>query len=78
LMMATLDSEQTMLSQCRAFIELFHEGIGSKVVAIGGGDSRNGMPSITRAKGGDKSKERKRKVPETRSSRKKRKIQSKR
>jgi cohesin loading factor subunit SCC2 len=81
LIMVTPDSEQTMLTQCRAFVEFFHEDIGSKVVAIGGGDLPSGIPSTTGDKEGGKLmrlKGRKRKAPETRSAQKKRKIQSKR
>jgi cohesin loading factor subunit SCC2 len=78
MIMTTLDSEQTMLNMCRAFIELFHEGIGSEVVALGGSDLPKRTPRLTGAKGGDKVKGRKRKAPPNRSSQKRRKVQSKR
>ena len=78
MVMTTLDSEQTMLNICRAFIELFHEGIGSEVIALGGSDLPKRTPRLTGAKGGDKVKGRKRKAPPNRSSQKRRKVQSKR
>jgi cohesin loading factor subunit SCC2 len=73
-----LDSEQTMLNICRAFIELFHEGICSEVIALGGSDLSKRTPRLTGAKEGDKVKGRKRKASPNRSSQKRRKGQSKR
>jgi cohesin loading factor subunit SCC2 len=76
----TLDSEQNMLNICRAFIELFHDGICSEVIALGGSDlpKPKRTPRLTSAKEGDKVKGRKRKAPPNRSSQKRRKGQSKR
>ena len=76
----TLDSEQTMLNICRAFIELFHDGICSEVIALGDSDlpKPKRTPRLTSAKEGDKVKGRKRKAPPNRSSQKRRKGQSKR
>jgi cohesin loading factor subunit SCC2 len=78
MVLATLDSEQTMLSMCHAFIELFHEGIDSEVIALAGSDLPKVTPRIMGAKGGDKVKGRKRKAPPNRSSQKRRKVRSKR
>ncbi|KAH6668494.1 sister chromatid cohesion C-terminus-domain-containing protein [Halenospora varia] len=78
MVMTTLDSEQTMLSMCRAFIELFHEGIDSEVIALAGSNLPKRTPRITGTKGGDKVQRRKRKAPPNRLSQKRRKIQSKR
>ena len=62
LMMTKLDSEQTMLAQCRAFVELFQEDIGSSVLVRRVG----GLPRTTGDKSGDKLRlrVRKRKAPE--------------
>lgn len=78
MVMTTLDSEQTMLNICRAFIELFHEGMSSEVIALGGSNLTKRTPRLVGAKGGDKVKGRKRKAPPNRSSQKRRKVQSKR
>ncbi|KAH7418634.1 sister chromatid cohesion C-terminus-domain-containing protein [Cadophora sp. MPI-SDFR-AT-0126] len=78
MVMTTLDSEQNMLNICRAFIELFHEGICSEVIALDGSALPKKTPTLTGAKEGDKVKGRKRKVPPNRSSEKRRKVQRKR
>ncbi|KFX99911.1 hypothetical protein V490_01562 [Pseudogymnoascus sp. VKM F-3557] len=61
-MVTTLDSEQAMLTVCRAFISLFHKGIDSKVAALSAGYLPKGVPRSTGA-GGGKLKGRKRKAP---------------
>ena len=53
MMTAVMDSEQTMLTQCRAFVELFHEDADSESAAIREGDLPSARPSTT----GDKGKE---------------------
>jgi hypothetical protein len=65
-----------MLSTCRAFIKLFHEGIDSEVIALAGSDLRGGTPTSLGAKGGDKVKGRKRKAPPIRASQKRRKVRN--
>jgi cohesin loading factor subunit SCC2 len=62
MMMTTLDSEQAMLTMCRAFIRLFQEGIDFKVDASSGSYSTKGVSRKTGA-GGGKLKGRKRKAP---------------
>ncbi|KAL5350948.1 Sister chromatid cohesion protein 2 [Pseudogymnoascus australis] len=50
MMMTTLDSEKTMLTMCRAFIELSQEVIGSKVGALSGSDFPEEVPRSTGAR----------------------------
>lgn len=73
MMVATLESEQAMLNACYAFIELFHEGLCSKVAAPSGRDLQ-GMLSTTAAKRSNGLKGQERKSPLNRSTRKKRKL----
>ena len=73
--MDAMDSEQTMLTQCRAFVDLFHEDVDPAMAAIGTHDLSSARLSTTGDKEGGKFTHlegRKRKAVATRWNRKRR------